>query len=406
MTRNADFKRRVRERMARTGESYAAARAQLLPRETTLHVTNGDSTVDEQLGLDALPWRDALHEGPVVKAAARCAPSSWASTRPSSSGATRRLDEHEGDYVLWFEADLYDQLQIVEILARLRDKPARITLRQIGEHVGIPHFGGLGELAAGAAAGAPRGRADRRRDRARRRAWDALTAPEPHGLLEVGNTPELRFMGEAFKPPRAGVPVAPRRALAVRAAPAGGHAGHEVRAVRARLAQGDPPVHGRHVRVRGARPARAAAATTRAASCASTTRGERVLARRGAVRHRALDRRRPHHGRDALALGRRPRGDLPDRTARGMSGSGPTVAVRCTGSCSSRSRCCSSRRRRRAPPSARARWSRSARSRTRSATAATLPTWASCGSTSTMTAWCRSRSRWTGTGCSPETRSR
>ena len=32
MTRNADFKRRVRERMARTGESYAAARAQLLPR--------------------------------------------------------------------------------------------------------------------------------------------------------------------------------------------------------------------------------------------------------------------------------------------------------------------------------------------------------------------------------------
>ena len=46
MTRNADFKRRVRERMARTGESYAAARAQLLPRETTLHVTNGDSTVE------------------------------------------------------------------------------------------------------------------------------------------------------------------------------------------------------------------------------------------------------------------------------------------------------------------------------------------------------------------------
>ena len=31
MTRNADFKRRVRERMARTGESYATARAQLLP---------------------------------------------------------------------------------------------------------------------------------------------------------------------------------------------------------------------------------------------------------------------------------------------------------------------------------------------------------------------------------------
>ena len=34
----------------------------------TLHVTNGDSTVRTlaQLGIDALPWRDALHEGPVV----------------------------------------------------------------------------------------------------------------------------------------------------------------------------------------------------------------------------------------------------------------------------------------------------------------------------------------------------
>ena len=37
----------------------------------------------------------------------------------------------------------------------------------------------------------------------------------------------------------------------------------------------------------------------------------------------------------------------------------------------------------RTPPTARARWRRSARSRTRSATAATPPTWASCGSTST-----------------------
>ena len=30
MTKQADFKRRVRERMAKTGESYTAARAQLL----------------------------------------------------------------------------------------------------------------------------------------------------------------------------------------------------------------------------------------------------------------------------------------------------------------------------------------------------------------------------------------
>jgi len=57
----------------------------------------------------------------------------------------------DGEYVLWFEADLYDQLQIAEILARLADLgvPAgRITLICIGEHAGIARFGGLGELTA------------------------------------------------------------------------------------------------------------------------------------------------------------------------------------------------------------------------------------------------------------------
>jgi hypothetical protein len=78
MTRQAEFKRRVRARMAKTGESYAAARAQLLAardplgRErltAALHVTNGDSAAEglraTGLARRILPWRDALHEGPV-----------------------------------------------------------------------------------------------------------------------------------------------------------------------------------------------------------------------------------------------------------------------------------------------------------------------------------------------------
>ena len=36
MTKNSDLKRRVRERMAKTGESYAAARAQGIPVETLM----------------------------------------------------------------------------------------------------------------------------------------------------------------------------------------------------------------------------------------------------------------------------------------------------------------------------------------------------------------------------------
>jgi hypothetical protein len=71
MTSHADFKRRVRARMARTGESYATARAHLLAARPAapLHVTNGDIAVDllRRAGLaeHALAWADVLHEGPV-----------------------------------------------------------------------------------------------------------------------------------------------------------------------------------------------------------------------------------------------------------------------------------------------------------------------------------------------------
>ena len=70
MTREAAFKRRVRERMRKTGESYAAARSELDRRPAdALHVTNGDSTAaglrEGGVTGDVLPWRDVLHEGPV-----------------------------------------------------------------------------------------------------------------------------------------------------------------------------------------------------------------------------------------------------------------------------------------------------------------------------------------------------
>jgi hypothetical protein len=197
MTRNADFKRRVRERMARTGESYATARAHLLPTGT-LHVTNGDSTVYTlaELGIEALPWRDALHEGPVtgdraLRAQAMGAPEAEFEKRDE------RLDDHRGDFVLWFEADLYDQLQLVEILARL-EPDADVRLRQVGEHVGIAHFGGLGELTAEQLQQLPEITLSEDAFALARRAWAALTAPEPSGLLAIEPSPELRFVSEAF----------------------------------------------------------------------------------------------------------------------------------------------------------------------------------------------------------------
>ena len=214
MTRDADFKRRVRARMARTGESYAAARAKLLGRPDELHVTNGDSTVRELartgLATRILPWRDALHEGPVlpgpdrVRRAARAEHLGVEAALLEARDA--ELDAHAGELVLWFEADLYDQLQIVEILARLGARgvdPERITLIQVGELPGVARFGGLGELSAAqlrvVAAQAAVALTPEALELAAR-AWDALRAPSPEGIAALidARSPELRFLGEAY----------------------------------------------------------------------------------------------------------------------------------------------------------------------------------------------------------------
>src|SRR4051794_24713476 len=117
-----------------------------------LHVTNGDSTVPAlvQTGLvdDVLVWRDVLHEGPVPDVAdgelRRLRAAFLGAPEEDFAERDRRLDgARDGDYVLWFEADLYDQLQVLQVLSQLHALavPAeRVTLICIGEHVGFTHF--------------------------------------------------------------------------------------------------------------------------------------------------------------------------------------------------------------------------------------------------------------------------
>jgi hypothetical protein len=226
MTKQADFKRRVRERMSKTGESYTAARVQLLAQSGagTLHVTNGDSTEHALLQTTfverVVVWRDVLHEGPVPDvsdAELRAVRLRFLTAADGDAGleqARRGFEERdaalaagrEGEYVLWFEADLYDQLQIAQILARLAalSVPAeRITLICIGEYLGIAHFGGLGELRPDQLEDLPAAAAVTLTDDAlglATRAWAALRAPDPRGLAAIvaARSPELRFMPEAF----------------------------------------------------------------------------------------------------------------------------------------------------------------------------------------------------------------
>jgi hypothetical protein len=225
MTKQADLKRRVRARMAKTGESYTTARAHVISARAPemVHVTNGDSTASTLRAGGVVPrivvWRDALHEGPVPavddgelrEARARFLGGNDAAAVDRVRRLLAKRDialeaGRDGRYVLWFEADLYDQLQVAQILdrlARLDVAPERITLISIGEHLGIARFGGLGQLDARQLAALPERAAVALTVDALelgRRAWAAFRAPDPRGLgvIVEARSPVLRFMPEAF----------------------------------------------------------------------------------------------------------------------------------------------------------------------------------------------------------------
>ena len=229
MTRESGFKQRVRARMVRTGEAYAAARSRLDQRGQgegepgVIHVTNGDSAAaglrDAGFQGRILPWRDVLHEGPVPAglppATLRQVRARFLSERAGAgeAGVRRGLAARDrelaagarGEYILWFEADLYDQLQLLQVLdalAALRVPPARITLICIGEYRGIAHFRGLGELGPEQLRGLADEAVPLRQATIELavEAWRVFTAPEPAGLASMARarSPELRFLAEAF----------------------------------------------------------------------------------------------------------------------------------------------------------------------------------------------------------------
>jgi hypothetical protein len=165
----------------------------------TLHITNGDCAVEPiralGLGGDVLPWRDVLHEGPVP------APATLDSLRPlrarflagfdsgSAVAIARDLETRdrrlaagvEGEEIaLWFEHDLYDQLQLVQILDWLAThRSARPVLLQSDQYLGNMTAEELGALW------------QRRADvtdaqlEAARRAWRAFTHDDPRAIEKV-----------------------------------------------------------------------------------------------------------------------------------------------------------------------------------------------------------------------------
>jgi len=179
-----------------------------------LHVTNGDSTVE---GLrrstvvgDLMAWRDVLHEGPVpALSAAELRPlrARFLATMGGVAAATVEADlfarderlgaalEAEERVVLWFEHDLYDQLQLLQILAGLPDRPVGVELICVGSFPGRPGFAGLGELDPDELASLwpVRTPVVNEHVRAARAAWDVFRAPDPRGLARAAASPDERL---------------------------------------------------------------------------------------------------------------------------------------------------------------------------------------------------------------------
>lgn len=178
-----------------------------------LHITNGDSAAERiqalQLGGEVLPWRDVLHDGPVP------APATLDSLRPLRArflasdarsavqiaedfeARDRRLGSslREDEVVLWFEHDLYDQLQLLQILDwyAMHRGSQRVTLAQSDDYLGTMEPARL------------RAVWERRADvtdaqfTAAQRAWAAFSAPDPQGIQAVFDTMAvLRYVRPAL----------------------------------------------------------------------------------------------------------------------------------------------------------------------------------------------------------------
>ncbi len=186
-----------------------------------LHVTNGESAADTlrqtALGGAVLAWQDTLHEGPVpalgrqelLQTRARfLADCGWGSRQSLFASLERRdwqlLEALRDDIqvVLWFEHDLYDQLQLLDVLTLAHTEGAAPELIVIGSFPGKPSFAGLGELTADEleTLWASRRVAAPDELEAAASAWAALRATEPTLLADwaTRDTPQLPFLAPAL----------------------------------------------------------------------------------------------------------------------------------------------------------------------------------------------------------------
>lgn len=178
-----------------------------------LHVANGDCTTAmiQEAGLPGAlsVWADALHDGPVpgglsddelvpirAKFIADGLPTDMASRDGAPVDVAADLARWRAvirgtsaydELVLWYEHDLFDQLNLIQLLAWIdENQPAgtRVSLICIGSFPGRDDFKGLGELTAAELAPLldTRQPVTDAQYALATRAWEAFRAPDPRAL--------------------------------------------------------------------------------------------------------------------------------------------------------------------------------------------------------------------------------
>lgn len=191
-------------------------------RGSLLHITNGDSAAgtlrQTSLGGEVLAWQDALHEGPVQagprelllqRRAGFLSGCGWGSSDAILSSLEQRDQRlrqalRAGQpVVLWFEHDLYDQLQLVDVLTLASAAGRAPELIVTGSFPGKPSFRGLGELTAEEleTLWPARTVASRETLDIAVGVWAALRHPDPRALAAYANAeiPQLPFLAPALR---------------------------------------------------------------------------------------------------------------------------------------------------------------------------------------------------------------
>lgn len=187
-----------------------------------LHVANGTSVTDtlEAAGVPGLRsiWSDPLYDGPVP---AGLSDDELRDVRGEHLGDDTVADPmidmrrwrqmiaaHDSydELVLWFEHDLFDQLNLVQLLPWIRAHvPAakRVSLICIGSFPGRPSFKGLGELSPGELAPLldTRWPVSDAEYALAEHAWRLFREPTPEGLddLRRSDTNALPFLAPALE---------------------------------------------------------------------------------------------------------------------------------------------------------------------------------------------------------------